>query len=242
MRPFLSGRDYHSLHHENPDFRFDSQIDDQRILWHPYNGLPEIAAFSNGIYSQEPLWYRNFLYTEEQTRGLDFTEDLASPGTFLFDLVEAPAVLIFSTDKELCGYKDVELRTLDLRNAELQRRKELNGRLNGSADSYIVKREAGKTIIAGYPWFTDWGRDTFIALRGLTIATGKLDIAEQILCEWAGTVSDGMLPNKFPDHGSTPEFNSVDASLWFIIAVHDFLKAADENNLRFRIENYSTSM
>ena len=112
VRPFLSGRDYHSLHHANPDFRFDSQIDNQRILWHPYNGLPEIAAFSNGFFSQEPLWYRNFLYTEEQARGLDFTEDLASPGTFLFDLVEAPAVLIFSTDKELCGYKDVELRTL----------------------------------------------------------------------------------------------------------------------------------
>ena len=117
---------------------------------------------------------------------------------------------------------------------ELQRRKELNGRLNRSADSYIVKRETGKTIIAGYPWFTDWGRDTFIALRGLTIATGKLDIAEQILCEWAGTVSDGMLPNKFPDHGSTPEFNSVDASLWFIIAVHDFFKAADENHFKIQ--------
>lgn len=234
VRPFLSGRDYHSLHHENPSFRFDSQIDGQRILWQPYASVPEIAAFSNGTYSQEPLWYRNFLYSEEQARGLDFTEDLASPGTFLFDLASGPAVLIFSTNKELCGDKDVEFKAIEIRNGELQRRNALSGRLNRSADSYIVNRVTGKTIIAGYPWFTDWGRDTFIALRGLIISTGRLDVAEQILSEWAGSVSDGMLPNRFPDHGSEPEFNSVDASLWFIIAVHDFLKAADSNHFEVR--------
>jgi predicted glycogen debranching enzyme len=88
-----------------------------------------------------------------------------------------------------------------------------------------VQRGQGETVIAGYPWFTDWGRDTFIALRGLCLATGWLDDAHDILFDWAGTVSDGMLPNRFPDRGSIPEFNSVDASLWFIIAVHDFLEA-----------------
>ncbi len=101
----------------------------------------------------------------------------------------------------------------------------LEAQLKRAADAYIVRRGAGKTIIAGYPWFTDWGRDTFIALRGLCIATGRLDDAEQILTDWAGTVSSGMLPNRFPDHGDQPEFNSVDASLWFITAVHDFLAA-----------------
>ena len=230
VQPFLSGRDYHSLHHENPDFRFDSHIDGQRILWHPYKNIPEIAAFSNGTYSQQPLWYRNFLYTEEQARGLDFTEDLASPGSFLFDLSATPAVLIFSTDKNLCSGNDVESKATELKNSEQQRRNKFEGRLYRSADSYIVKRVTGKTIIAGYPWFTDWGRDTFISLRGLAIATGRLDAAEQILSEWAGTISDGMLPNRFPDYESSPEFNSVDASLWFIIAIHDFLKAADANH------------
>ena len=81
-------------------------------------------------------------------------------------------------------------------------------------------------MIAGFPWFTDWGRDTFIAMRGLAIARGKFELAGSILDAWAGTVSEGMLPNRFPDRGETPEFNAVDASLWFVIVVHEFLAAA----------------
>ncbi|HKN87211.1 MAG TPA: amylo-alpha-1,6-glucosidase, partial [Nitrospiraceae bacterium] len=87
----------------------------------------------------------------------------------------------------------------------------------------------GKTIIAGYPWFTDWGRDTFIAMRGLCLAIGRLDIARDILLAWAGTVSEGMVPNRFPDNGSEPEFNSVDASLWYIIAIYEFLQTSEES-------------
>ena len=82
------------------------------------------------------------------------------------------------------------------------------------------------TIIAGYPWFGDWGRDTFISLRGLCLATDRLETARDILVEWAGNVSQGMLPNRFPDRGVEPEFNSVDASLWYIIAVFEYLRAA----------------
>src|SRR6185436_758129 len=91
-----------------------------------------------------------------------------------------------------------------------------------AADAYLVRRGAGRTIIAGYPWFTDWGRDTFIALRGLCLAAGRVDDAREILVEWSGAVSEGMLPNRFPDGGDRPEFNAVDASLWFIAAVQDY--------------------
>ena len=118
-----------------------------------------------------------------------------------------------------------------LRNAEQKRRNQFESRLHAAADAYIVQRDSGKTIIAGYPWFTDWGRDTLIALRGLCLATGRLDVARDILLAWSSTVSQGMLPNRFPDQGGQPEFNSVDASLWFIIAVHEFLEAARENRL-----------
>ncbi len=90
-----------------------------------------------------------------------------------------------------------------------------------------MRRGRGHTIIAGFPWFTDWGRDTFIAMRGLVIGARSYDIAASILLAWADTVSEGMLPNRFPDHGTEPEFNAVDASLWFVIAVHEFLAAAD---------------
>ncbi len=81
----------------------------------------------------------------------------------------------------------------------------------------------GTTIIAGYPWFTDWGRDTFISLRGLCLAAGRFEEAREILLGWTGAVSPGMLPNRFPDGGEAAQYNSVDASLWFIIAAHDYL-------------------
>ena len=88
-----------------------------------------------------------------------------------------------------------------------------------------MRRGSGSTIVAGYPWFTDWGRDTFISLRGLCLATGRYDEALGILREWAGVVSQGMLPNRFADAGEAPEYNAVDASLWFVVAVHELLGA-----------------
>lgn len=78
--------------------------------------------------------------------------------------------------------------------------------------------------MAGYPWFTDWGRDTFISLRGLCMVTNRIEEADQVLMEWAGTVSQGMIPNRFPDHGEKPEYNSVDASLWYVMAIGDFFQ------------------
>ena len=115
------------------------------------------------------------------------------------------------------------------RASERTRRQKFPSPLRAAADAYLVQRQshivpAGRTIIAGYPWFADWGRDTFISLRGLCLATGRLEVARDILVAWAGTVSEGMLPNRFPDQGGQPEYNSVDASLWFIIAVDEFLK------------------
>jgi len=91
--------------------------------------------------------------------------------------------------------------------------------LTVAADQYIVTRGEQKTIIAGYHWFADWGRDTMIALPGLTLATGRFEIARSILLEFAKYVDQGMLPNRFPDAGETPEYNTVDATLWFFEAV-----------------------
>src|SRR5439155_16897649 len=97
--------------------------------------------------------------------------------------------------------------------------------LHRAADAYLVGRGAGMTIVAGYPWFTDWGRDTFIALRGLCLAGARLNDARGILLQWADAVSEGMLPNRFPDRGDDPEFNAVDASLWYVVAVHEYFVA-----------------
>src|SRR6266545_2965749 len=268
VRPFLSGRDYHSLHKSNPAFRFDAEVKPGRVSWQPYNDVPGVMALTNGGYAHDPHWYYNFHYAEERERGLDCEEDLAAPGVFAWNLGDGKAALVLTT-KEHAGaslsasVKPVELFNR-LRDGEQKRREKFPSRLHRAADAYIVSKvgqasrlpgerasagspdsldtpyKAGetpallqsKTIIAGYPWFTDWGRDTFIALRGLCLATGRLEEARQILTEWPGAVSEGMLPNRFPDKGDVPEYNSVDASLWYIVAVHDFLAACERARRR----------
>ncbi|RKR37194.1 amylo-alpha-1,6-glucosidase [Paraburkholderia sp. BL17N1] len=230
VRPLLSGRDYHALHHENAAFNFNAQTSDDQasVNWQPYGDLPVIHAATNGVYTHAPDWYCNFCYVRERERGLDFSEDLATPGVFSFNFADGEAAMILSasgatSDTQPASAKAAAIHATELARIEQQRRDALGSRLQRSADAYVVTRNEGRTILAGFPWFTDWGRDTFIAMRGLLIASGRLDDAEAILLEWSGTLSEGMLPNRFPDYGDTPEYNSVDASLWFIVAVHDYL-------------------
>ncbi len=243
VRPLLSVRDVHALARESADFRFDAEREGTRIRWKPRADLPAVVALANGSYRHEPLWYRNFLYVEERARGYDHVEDLGSPGSFTFDLGDGDAGLILAA--EAAGQPalrlpaDVPPGTLarDLVAREIERREGFPSRLDRTAEDYIVARgphESGKTIVAGYPWFADWGRDTFIALRGLCLARGRLDEAGSILAAWARLVSQGMLPNRFVDAGAEPEFNSVDASLWFVVAAGEYLNAVQESRRRFR--------
>lgn len=230
VRPFFSGRDFHSTHHENGAFRFEPEEEGERRVWRPYDGLPAVVTFSNGAYKHEPNWYHNFLYREEEARGLDAIEDCAAPGIFEFDLAAKPAVLMLGAEGHFFNHiESIETRYLHVRTMERHRRESFASPLERAADAYLVRRGEGKTIIAGYPWFGDWGRDTFIAIRGLCIATGRLEDARDILVQWAGVVSEGMVPNRFPDQGDAPEFNSVDASLWYIIAVGDYLRAVEKH-------------
>ncbi len=230
IRPLISGRDYHSLQHENSVFRFDALILDGQIEWQPYGDASTIRAFTNGNYTHSPDWYRQFFYSEEAARGLDSTEDLASPGELRFQLSVAHALIVL-TDDGPWSIRQPSGETIDqladrLTKAERTRRNGFATRLHRSAADYLVLRGSGRTIVAGYPWFTDWGRDTFIALRGLCLATGQIEEAGRILTEWSQLVSEGMLPNRFPDHGDMPEYNAVDASLWYVIAVHDYSNAS----------------
>jgi predicted glycogen debranching enzyme len=227
VRLFLSGRDSHALHHENSAFRFMEVTSGQRVEWHPYDGVPEVRALSNGSYHAEPQWYRGFLYSEERARGLDDTEDLAAPGIFQWDLSQADAVLLLGADAALPDDLNAAEGFSRFRRSERARRARFATRLERAGDAYLVRRDPGKTIVAGYPWFTDWGRDTFISLRGLCLATGRLADARSILLEWADLVSEGMLPNRFVDQGDAPEYNTVDASLWYVVAAHEYLEAAD---------------
>ncbi|HEV8357988.1 MAG TPA: amylo-alpha-1,6-glucosidase [Gemmatimonadales bacterium] len=231
VRPFLSGRDLHALHSRNAALSTEADVAPERVRWQTYPSLPAVLSLSNGSYVHAPVWYRNFQLDLERARGFEFTEDLLSPGLIGFDLSCSPAVWLLGAEG-LEGVEEVlAVRPLDAWRAverlERGRRARFASPLHRAADGYLVSRGAGKTIIAGYPWFTDWGRDTFIALRGLCLATGRVDEARQILLAWADTVSLGMLPNRFVDQGDAPEFNSVDASLWYVIAASEYLRAAE---------------
>jgi predicted glycogen debranching enzyme len=228
VRPLLAGRDSHSLHHENPVLRMDARTDDELVRWQPYPSLPTVLSLANAVYRHDPVWYRTALLAEERSRGFDHVEDLASPGELTWNLHDGEAVWVLAAEG-LGGTEGLTgtARAIASRLAagEGKRRAAFASRLHRAADAYLVRRGEGKTIIAGYPWFTDWGRDTFIALRGLCLAGGRLDDARAILLEWAGAVSQGMLPNRFVEAGDEPEFNAVDASLWYVIAIHEFLAA-----------------
>jgi predicted glycogen debranching enzyme len=239
LRPFLSGRDFHALHRENSAFCFEPEQHGSRLRFSPYAGVPPIDMLSNGSYDHAPEWYRNFRYTEEAERGLDCDEDLATPGVLSFDLSAGPAIWVSSATtpgEALPEGITAESFLASSRRRERARRSAFTSPLEKSAASYLVSRGQGLTIIAGYPWFCDWGRDTFIALRGLCFATGRFGEARDILVEWSQAVSEGMLPNLFSDNSGKPEYNSVDASLWYVIAASELLEHPRGSSLLSRAD------
>ncbi len=223
VRLLLSVRDYHALRREDGAFAMHAVVRGGNVCWRPYPDRPAIAALTNGAYTHEPDWYRNFAYARESERGLDFLEDLASPGTFVWEFSRGDAVMVLRAGDGL-GVRAAPYAAMLV--AAEQVRRAAAGPRGVALELYLVDRDVGRTVIAGFPWFTDWGRDTFISMRGLMLATGQFAEAEAVLLLWSGTVSEGMLPNRFPDAGDQPEFNAVDASLWFIILTHEFMVAA----------------
>jgi predicted glycogen debranching enzyme len=218
LRPLIAFRDFHSTTHANHALNPSVDQKPGSASIEPYGDLPRLYfAHDANELRFEAGWYMNFLYAREQERGLDFAEDLFHPFTLLFDL-KTQANVIVST----AARRAEEAGALRL--VETARRK------SGwtAADPYIVSRTGGKSVIAGYHWFGDWGRDTMIALPGLTLSTGKPEIAREILCAFAQVISEGMLPNRFPDHGEPPEYNNVDATLWFFEAIRAWIALTKE--------------
>lgn len=228
VRPLIAFRDFHSLTHENGalDARID-QADPEAVTLKPYADLPPLRFLHNAD-RVEPsgYWYRRFQYSEERARGLDYEEDLFQPFTLRFRLTaaEQPRAAIIATLNPDRHPRDAD----QLRERERARRSKFSSTLERAADHFLVKRGAGWTILAGYHWFSDWGRDTMIALPGLTLATRRFDEARQILETFANSVNQGMLPNRFPDAGETPEYNTVDATLWFFEAARRYLEATGD--------------
>lgn len=227
-RLLLSGRDFHTLEHEDHEVSLAPTVEREFISFALRDSRARLVLRSNGRYTHAPDWYRGFLYTEERARGLDCEEDLASPGELCWELGDGDAVIALLLDRPetraLFSAREVHTDVTDLLERERTRRAQFTSPLVRAADAYVVRRAAGgHSLIAGYPWFGDWGRDTFIALRGIALATGRLELARDVLLSWANLISEGMLPNRFADHGDAPEYNTVDAALWYVIVAGELL-------------------
>ncbi len=228
LKPLFSFVDYHALQHETPAINLEYEAGENTVSIKPVNDLPKLFLNHNAHQIEKTgFWYRNFEYAIERDRGFDFTEDLFQLFALKFDLSAAATVTV-STEKQ----DFLEAETLE--KAEIRRRESLieiagakddfTKQLVLAADQFIVARGDGKTIIAGYHWFSDWGRDTMIALPGLALATNRAEIAREILLEFSRHISQGMLPNRFPDADEEAEYNTVDATLWYFEAVRAYVE------------------
>lgn len=236
LQPFIAGRDFHSLIHANDAIHTEGTFEDDIFQVRPYAGTPQIFfSVPAARFQPQPDWYHHFEYPVERYRGLDFQEDLFTYGFFQIELGAGDQYAVIISTNNPAGRDGFDLYRQESR----RRRKllapfpdsdELGKTLALAADQFIVQRGDNlKSIIAGYHWFADWGRDAMIALPGLCLATGRFTDAKQILRAFAQNVDRGMLPNRFPDEGENTEYNTVDAALWFFIAIYRYLeKTGDE--------------
>jgi len=198
----------------------------------PYSDLPPLfLAHDADEVVRTGYWYNNFEYQEEKARGLDHREDLFNPLILNASLNEKNRFVLIASTEPVSTEMAAEFRRQEMRRNEAIRDRnrasegnaELIRSLETAAEQFIVARPPFKTVIAGYHWFGDWGRDTMIALPGLLLSTDQPEAAKEILLQFQRYIHGGMLPNRFPDQGETPEYNTVDATLWFVDAIWQYL-------------------
>lgn len=227
LMPLYSTRDFHWLSRANDYIGKPFLFDNGTFRTMNYFGCPEFfISVPKSKFVEQQGWYYNFEYSIEASRGVDCREDLYTHGSFQVALKKGSKLgVILSTENP--DHRDA---FAIMREEKKRREKTVKAfaaqptlrRLALAADQFIVKRGNLNTIVAGYPWFGDWGRDTMIALPGLCLVTGRYDDAKKILKAFAGFMSQGMLPNRFPDYQETPDYNTIDATLWFFHAIYKY--------------------
>ncbi len=232
LNPLFVHRDYHSLFQENEYFNFYTEQSESNLLKiYAHYGAPALYVhFTKGTFTAQPQWFKNFEYEAEQERGLDFHEDAKSVGNITLELTAGEkCYIIFTLEPEL-----LQIEPEVLKNTEIIRLKALEPDTKDSflkdltvaGNQFLVHRKStdSATLIAGYHWFTDWGRDTMIAMRGLTITAGKQAESKSILRTFLQYLDQGMLPNRFPDQGEAPEYNTFDATLWLFVVLYEYFE------------------
>jgi predicted glycogen debranching enzyme len=247
LRPFIGLRDFHTLQKSYAHFS-SAWLGDGLLIRHDIPGSCELFLSCPSMnFEKDHQWWFNFVYRNDEQRGQDFTEDLWTPG-FFKGTIDSPARVVLWANFGSSGRAaydaeelkpDIEAVREDLRNHQSDITAAAKTRdfrkLCLAADQFIARRQPSEgceprtTILAGFPWFADWGRDAFIATPGLLLATGRFEEAKSVLTTFAAAADEGMIPNQFDDHSNTAYFNSVDASLWFINAAFQYLNASDDS-------------
>jgi predicted glycogen debranching enzyme len=234
FKPLVTYRDYHS--HGRGAQAFSLVTEDDSCTIRAFEAArPYRLSISSGQFIAAGSWNWNFFHRAEAERGLDALEDLYSPGSFHAQLAPNQSVCLIATAETPAPSPGPEvLDSLLLRSRQLlavlpKTAPPWIRQLALASDQFIVRRgedgPQGTSIIAGYPWFADWGRDTMIALPGLATGLARYEVAAETLRTYAKFVDRGMLPNRFADSGGAPEYNTADATLWFFHALDDYLAA-----------------
>ena len=243
ITPLVTYRDFHSLRSGQGWTPETVSVPGGVRIRASADAVPFRLSLDGAAFAATGDWYWNFLHREEAARGLDSRSDLYAPGVLRIRVLPDQSVTLVATAET--AEAPAAARALEdarsrqealLRRAGVEAADPVVRQLTLAADQFVVARstdhDAGKTVIAGYHWFNDWGRDTMISLPGLTLSTGRYEEGAGILREFARYVRDGLLPNNFPDlSGQTPGYNTADASLWFVLAVRAYREATGDGSL-----------
>ena len=242
VRPLVAMRNYHSLKKAADEFYLEWFDEFLAIRTRYCQGQLMLSADEMAFF-EEQQWWNNFFYRQEKQRGYDYIEDLFSPGVFR-RTIDGPAKIVLwagfgSADLSVkMAALDIDVIIDDLKLRQKQLLSGLKSKdhvvqsLAVSADEFIIDRQVEnvktKSILAGFPWFMDWGRDAFIALDGLLLCCGRFEDAASVLLNFAYNADEGMIPNCFGDYNSGAQFNSIDSSLWFIHAAFKYYKVSGD--------------
>ncbi|MCB9426488.1 MAG: glycogen debranching enzyme N-terminal domain-containing protein [Flavobacteriales bacterium] len=239
VHPLLVDKDYHAVYREDSRSDFYYVQKERQLKIHAHYGSDAFYInASKGSFVEERGWYKNVQLHRDKYRGQKYEEDYYRIGFYDLKLDPGQKVtLIFSTDESVLNKKSEPIERAILNKIESLKdssvKDEFYNDLLVSGDQFVVKRAStdSYTILAGYHWFTDWGRDTMIAMRGLTIALGKKKESESILSTFFKYLDKGMLPNRFPDYaGQEIEYNTIDATLWLFVALYDYYRKFKDKN------------
>ena len=231
LRPLMPLRNFHELSCES-DPQPSTEVASDGLQVSLDSHLALLHSTIEGTWRVEPQWWRSVAYAQDRARGQDWTEDIWSPGVFELSGDVTPQTFDVRVHLDVPILKQSGGKgLLDNSSGPTLAAGSIPSRLARAAEQFVVRRDddsAGASIIAGYPWFADWGRDAMISLPGLLISTGRIDDARRVLSTFGAHLRRGLIPNRFDDMGGEPHYESIDASLWFVHAVGVYAAAIND--------------